>query len=323
MTTDDYIKGVLVSDTVVLSKALSLLESRLSSDRIASLEILEAILPHTGGAIRLGITGAPGVGKSTFIEALGLHLINLGKKVAVLTVDPSSPLSKGSILGDKTRMDQLSKSSLAFIRPSAAGNSLGGVTHHTRESILMCEAAGYDVVIIETVGVGQSEVMVRDMVDFFLLLMIAGAGDELQGIKKGIVEIADTLVITKSDGENIDRSKESQSIFSNALHMLSARNPNWQPRVLTCSAKQNDGIHEVWDTISEFYLEMQGNEFLPDQRRQQRVKWMHECINIGLKIFLDQHRKELNIEALGKQVAAGEILPITAANTILSKALKT
>ena len=322
MSTENYLGEILNGDIMVLSKALSMFESTLERDRTASLHLLEKLLPHTGGAIRVGITGAPGVGKSTFIEALGLYLVNQGKKIAVLTVDPSSPQSKGSILGDKTRMELLSRSPNAFIRPSATGNSLGGVTQHTRESILLCEAAGYDVVIVETVGVGQSEIKVREMVDFFLLLMIAGAGDELQGIKKGIVEIADTLVITKADGDNLNRSRETQTIFKNALHMLSADPPQWQPQVLTCSSKLNQGITEVWDTVLEYQAKMKEIGFFKQQRQQQRVKWMHDCIGKGLEIFMKEHHEQLNLHLISKEVAAGKLLPVKAANDILAQVLQ-
>jgi LAO/AO transport system kinase len=318
-----YIEGLLASDTVILSKALSLIESRLSTDRALSLQVLEGILPNTGQSMRVGITGVPGVGKSTFIESIGLYLVVKGHKVAVLTVDPSSQRTKGSILGDKTRMEQLSKSSNAFIRPSAAGKSVGGVAHHTRESILLCEAAGYDVVLVETVGVGQTETLVRDMVDFFLLLMMAGAGDELQGIKKGIIEMADALAITKADGENLKQTKQAQAIYENALHLLTPANSLWVPPVLTCSAKNNKGIDEIWTSIESYSDLMNTSGYLEMQRREQRLKWMQECIRLSIDIHLEQKQDNSSkIDHLSQAVKEGKLLPQKAAAVILEELLK-
>ncbi len=318
-----YIEGLLASDTVILSKALSLIESRLSTDRALSLQVLEGILPNTGQSMRVGITGVPGVGKSTFIESIGLYLVDGGHKVAVLTVDPSSQRTKGSILGDKTRMEQLSKSSNAFIRPSAAGKSVGGVAHHTRESILLCEAAGYDVVLVETVGVGQTETLVRDMVDFFLLLMMAGAGDELQGIKKGIIEMADALAITKADGENLKQTKQAQAIYENALHLLTPANSLWVPPVLTCSAKNNKGIDEIWTSIESYSDLMNTSGYLEMQRREQRLKWMQECIRLSIDIHLEQKQDNSSkIDHLSQAVKEGKLLPQKAAAVILEELLK-
>jgi len=314
---------MLASDTVILSKALSLIESRLSTDRALSLQVLEGILPNTGQSMRVGITGVPGVGKSTFIESIGLYLVDGGHKVAVLTVDPSSQRTKGSILGDKTRMEQLSKSSNAFIRPSAAGKSVGGVAHHTRESILLCEAAGYDVVLVETVGVGQTETLVRDMVDFFLLLMMAGAGDELQGIKKGIIEMADALAITKADGENLKQTKQAQAIYENALHLLTPANSLWVPPVLTCSAKNNKGIDEIWTSIKSYNDLMNTSGYLEMQRREQRLKWMQECIRLSIDIHLEQKQDNSSkIDHLSQAVKEGKLLPQKAAAVILKELLK-
>ena len=318
-----YIEGLLASDTVILSKALSLIESRLSTDRALSLQVLEGILPNTGQSMRVGITGVPGVGKSTFIESIGLYLVDGGHKVAVLTVDPSSQRTKGSILGDKTRMEQLSKSSNAFIRPSAAGKSVGGVAHHTSESILLCEAAGYDVVLVETVGVGQTETLVRDMVDFFLLLMMAGAGDELQGIKKGIIEMADALAITKADGENLKQTKQAQAIYENALHLLTPANSLWVPPVLTCSAKNNKGIDEIWTSIESYNDLMNASGYLEMQRREQRLKWMQECIRLSIDIHLEQKQDNSSkIDHLSQAVKEGKLLPQKAAAIILKELLK-
>ena len=317
ISSETFITGILKGDIITLSRALSLLESTLEQDNALSLEILEGILPNTGEAIRVGITGAPGVGKSTFIEVLGLYLVEKGHKVAVLTVDPSSPRSSGSILGDKTRMEKLSKSPNAYIRPSAAGKSLGGVAQHTRESILLCEAAGFDIIMVETVGVGQSEIMVRDMVDFFLLLMIAGAGDELQGIKKGIIEIADTLVITKADGDNKKRASQAQTMFRNALHLLSPSNSSWEPKVLTCSSEQNEGIVPIWDTVIEYHRQMSEADIIEALRRQQRINWLQDCIRDGIARQFSEQANDDQLEDLMKQVENGQLLPRKAARAII------
>lgn len=231
LTTEEYANGIASGDRVILAKAISLAESSLPEDQKQSTELLARLNLKTVDTIRIGITGVPGVGKSTFIEAFGKHITSLNKKIAVLTIDPSSQLTKGSILGDKTRMDELSKNPLAFIRPSASGNTLGGTTGRTRECIILCEAAGYEVIVVETVGVGQSETGVKNLVDFFLLLMLAGAGDELQGIKKGIMEMADAMVITKADGDNVKRAKEAQADYQHALHLFSDSASGWKPEV--------------------------------------------------------------------------------------------
>lgn len=319
---EQFTRGILSGDKVLLSRALSVIESSLESDKTLKFEILEGIVHRTGGSIRLGITGAPGVGKSTFIENLGMLLISNGHRLAVLTVDPSSQLSQGSILGDKTRMEQLSKSEAAYIRPSAAGKSLGGVAHHTRESILLCEAAGYDVVIVETVGVGQSEFQVRHMVDFFLLLLLAGAGDELQGIKKGIVEMADCLVINKADGENLENAQQARSIYQNALHYLTPKSSQWEPQVFTCSALNREGIDQVWSNVKSFKGLMESNGYFEKQREQQRIVWMED----SLKQAIEQHLRwskdgKGKMELLTEQVKAGEMLPTKAAALILQELL--
>lgn len=279
MTLNEYYNGITSGDPVLLAQAITLIESTLPADQELGEKLLSEILPLTENSIRIGITGIPGVGKSTFIEAFGKHLLSKGKKVAVLTIDPSSPITKGSILGDKTRMDELSKNKNAFIRPSSAGTSIGGVTFRTRESILLCEAAGYDVVIVETVGVGQSEVAVKNMVDFFLLLMIAGGGDELQGLKKGIIEMADALVITKADGDNISKAKSAQASYQQALHLLPHANASVKGKVLTCSALTNDGIRDVWDLIQEYIQISRESESFHKNREVQIIEWLHESFN--------------------------------------------
>jgi LAO/AO transport system kinase len=279
LTVDDYIQGVLHGDRVVLGQAITLVESRLPADEILAGALLEKVLKHTGNSLRIGITGVPGVGKSTFIEAFGKHIVSQGKQLAVLTIDPSSPLTKGSILGDKTRMDDLSKNPNAFIRPTAAGSALGGIAIRSREAMLLCEAAGYDVIIVETVGVGQSEVAVKNMVDFFLLLVLAGAGDELQGIKKGIMEMADAIVVTKADGENTKAATQAQSEYQHALHLSPASSSGWTPKVVTASALTNTGIDETLKMILQYYEKIRDNGFLSTNRSQQQVAWFREYWN--------------------------------------------
>lgn len=260
----------------------------MQEDQQLASDILDTIVKYTGGALRIGITGAPGTGKSTFIETFGNHITKLGKKLAVLSIDPSSQISKGSILGDKTRMEGLSKNPRAFIRPSASGTTLGGVANRTREAMLLCEAAGYDVIIIETVGVGQSEVAVKDMVDFFLLLNIAGAGDELQGIKKGIMEMADAIVITKADGENLNAAKRAQGEYEHALQLFSPSPSNWFPVVRLVSSIEGRGIHEIWSMICDYESKTKLSGFFTTNRNKQNLKWMYEYFNQILKSKLTQ-----------------------------------
>ena len=253
-STAELARKIESSDLVGLSKGITLIESTLVADRLQAEDLLNRLLPETGKSIRIGITGVPGVGKSTFIESFAEFLIkNYHKKVAVLTIDPSSQQTKGSILGDKTRMEKLAANPNAFIRPSASGSSLGGVAHKTRESLLLCEAAGYDVTIIETVGVGQSETMVKNMTDFFLLLMLPGAGDELQGIKRGIMEMADLLAINKADGDNKTKADLAKGIYTNALHLMPPHRYGWVPKVSTCSSTEGTGIESIWNAINEYY----------------------------------------------------------------------
>ena len=320
ISADQFVEGILSGDKVHLSKALSLVESSRDSDLSLKLSVLEGIFHKSGNAIRIGITGAPGVGKSTFIEALGSLLLNRGLKLAVLTIDPTSQRSQGSILGDKTRMAQLSKSENAFIRPSAAGKNLGGVAHHTRESILICEAAGFEVVIVETVGVGQSEIEVRKMVDFFLLLLMPGAGDELQGIKKGIVEIADCLAINKADGENLSKASQAQATYQNALHFLTPVNSKWEPKVFTCSALENQGLEQIWSNVESYIEQMKANGNLEQQRAQQRLSWMEDCIRQAINRQLRLSEEQAGgFEQLKNEVEAGKMLPNTAAELVMQK----
>ena len=322
-TSDDYVKGILKKDITILSRAITLVESTNPDHLAKANEVIQACLPHANTSIRIGITGVPGVGKSTFIEAFGKHLTSLGKRVAVLAVDPSSTLSHGSILGDKTRMEELVKDPNAYIRPSASGESLGGVARKTRESIILCEAAGFDTIIIETVGVGQSETAVHSMVDFFLLLKISGAGDELQGIKRGIMEMADAIVINKADGDNIKKAQLAKNEFNRALHLFPAKNSGWIPKVTTCSSVTHDGIEDVWKTISEYITVTQGNDYFSERRQDQNQYWMFETINEQLKNRFYHHPEiELLLEEIKRKLQHNQISPFAAATQLLSTYFK-
>jgi len=314
-----YVDGVLAGDRILLSKAITLVESSLAEDNALAEQVLSEVIPYTGRSIRIGITGVPGVGKSTFIESFGTYITSLGKKLAVLTVDPSSQHSKGAILGDKTRMESLSVDPLAYIRPSASGSALGGVAQKTRECMFLCEAAGYEVIFIETVGVGQSETVVNEMVDFFLLLMLAGAGDELQGIKKGIMEMADTIVITKADGENKKKANRAKVEYQNALHLFSPRSSGWYPKVSICSAINNLGIREIWNIIQEHHLLSKEKGFFEEKRKNQNVAWMHHLIK---EILTSRFYQIIDIQEVISEkevsVASGKIPAITAARELLS-----
>ncbi|NMH24888.1 methylmalonyl Co-A mutase-associated GTPase MeaB [Flavobacterium solisilvae] len=319
----ELIAGILAQDKVALSRAITLVESTNLDHLVKANEIINGCLPHANKSIRIGITGVPGVGKSTFIEAFGKHLTSMGKKVAVLAVDPSSTISHGSILGDKTRMEELVKDENAFIRPSASGDTLGGVARKTRETIILCEAAGFDTIIIETVGVGQSETAVHSMVDFFLLLKISGAGDELQGIKRGIMEMADTIVINKADGDNVAKAKLAKTEFNRALHLFPAKSSGWIPKVTTCSAFEKTGIDNVWKIISEYIELVKGNNYFDEKRQNQNQFWMMETINEQLKNHFYNHPEIITLLEQNKlDVASNKKTPFSAALELLSKYFK-
>lgn len=315
---DDFVSKILEGNITFLSKAITLVESTNAKHQQKANEILERCLPYANNSVRIGITGVPGVGKSTFIEAFGKHLTSKGKKVAVLAVDPSSSVNKGSILGDKTRMEQLVADKNAFIRPSPSGTSLGGVAQKTRESIILCEAAGFDTIIIETVGVGQSETVVHSMVDFFLLLKLAGAGDELQGIKRGIIEMADAIVINKADGENKQNAKIAKVEFNRALHLYPLKESNWQPKVLTASALQNIGIEEIETMIANYISLTKDNNYFDKKRNEQNKFWLLSTINQQLKDNFYQNptiKKALEKEILNLE--NGKTTPFNAAGRLL------
>ena len=314
-----YIDGVLSGNRLILSKTITLIESSLHLHKEIAKEVINKLLPHTGKSIRIGLTGVPGAGKSTFTETFGLMLTKeLNKKVAVMAIDPSSRRSGGSILGDKTRMERLAIEENAYIRPSPAGDTLGGVAKTTRETMLLCEAAGFDVIIIETVGVGQSETTVASMVDFFLLLMISGAGDELQGLKKGVIEIADAIVVNKADGDNIQRALIARKEYETALHFLKPISNNWSPPALTCSALEGTGVKEVWEMILSYKNILSKSGEFYTKRKEQAIDWMHFLIDEGLKNrfykteiinkALLKHIKDIEVGAISATVAAEEVL---------------
>ena len=316
----ELINRIIAHDKVALSRAITLVESTNVTHLAKANEIINGCLPYANKSVRIGITGVPGVGKSTFIEAFGKHLTSLGKKVAVLAVDPSSTISHGSILGDKTRMEELVKDEHAYIRPSASGETLGGVARKTREAIILCEAAGFDTIIIETVGVGQSETAVHSMVDFFLLLKISGAGDELQGIKRGIMEMADAIVINKADGDNINKAKLAKAEFNRALHMFPAKTSGWIPTVATCSSITGDGVDAVWETISKYLELVKTNQYFEHKRKEQNQYWMLETINEQLKTNFYNHPEIMTLlDENKKAVANDEISPFAAAQILLKK----
>ena len=320
---EEYVEGILAGNISILSQAVTLIESTNAEHQQMAQEVIERCLPYAGKSIRLGITGVPGAGKSTFIEALGMHLCNNNHKLAVLAIDPSSERTKGSILGDKTRMEQLSIAKNAFIRPSPSAGSLGGVARKTRETIVLCEAAGFDTIFIETVGVGQSETAVHSMVDFFLLIQIAGSGDELQGIKRGIMEMADGITINKADGNNIERANLAKAQFANALHLFPPTESGWAPKVLTCSAYEGTGIAEVWKMVQEYIEYTQNNHYFEHKRTQQSKYWMYETIDEYLKNNFYQN--ETIERLLGKyeiMVNNDELTSFAAAHKLLDTEFK-
>ena len=315
----DLIKAIQQGNRVMLGRAITLVESTLPQQQALAQELIERCMPLSGNALRVGITGSPGVGKSTFIEAFGKILVEQGLRVAVLAIDPSSQLSKGSILGDKTRMHDLATLDEVFIRPSPSGGSIGGVARKTRETIVLCESAGFDVVIVETVGVGQSEIAVHSMVDFFLLLLLPGAGDELQGIKRGIVEMADGLAINKSDGDNIPRARQAKVEYTAALHFLPPRRGGWQPSVQLCSASENTGIAEIWKNIRDYAAQARGNGTFEEKRRDQSRYWMYETINDLLKnAFFEHPEVKVALQREEAQVLAGQLSPFHAAEHLIA-----
>ncbi|WP_299123613.1 methylmalonyl Co-A mutase-associated GTPase MeaB [uncultured Winogradskyella sp.] len=316
---EDLVSGITSGDISALSRAITMVESTNLTHTKKANDIITACLPYANKSIRIGITGVPGVGKSTFIEAFGKHLTSLGKKVAVLAVDPSSSLSKGSILGDKTRMEDLVKDKNAFIRPSASGDSLGGVARKTRETIILCEAASFDTIIIETVGVGQSETAVHSMVDFFLLLKLAGAGDELQGIKRGIIEMADAIVINKADGDNIKAAQSAKLEFNRALHLYPEKDSKWSPRVSLCSALKQEGISEVWEMIKDYESTTKANHYFETNRNNQNKFWLLQTIEERLKSnFYNSAKVKDELKSQIDLVEAGKTTPFAAAEYLLS-----
>ena len=313
------LEEILKGNTTALSRSITLIESHNVAHKTKANTLIESCLAHQKPSVRIGITGVPGVGKSTFIETLGTYLTTLGKKVAVLAVDPSSSLSKGSILGDKTRMDGLVKNPNAFIRPSAAGDSLGGVSRHTREAITLCETAGYDVILIETVGVGQSETAVHGMVDFFLLLKIAGAGDELQGIKRGIIEMADAIIINKADGSNLTAAKLAKEEFKRALHYYPAKASGWTPKVALCSAIENSGIDAAWDLINDCIAHTKQTGFFTKKRQEQNTFWLLQSIENQLKDqFFEDEKIAKELKTQLELISKNKRSPFAAAEYLLN-----
>ncbi|WP_406684062.1 methylmalonyl Co-A mutase-associated GTPase MeaB [Seonamhaeicola sp. MEBiC1930] len=319
LKTDALISGILNQDITALSRAITLVESKNHKHLEKANTIIKACLPHANKSFRIGITGVPGVGKSTFIETFGKHLTNLGKRVAVLAIDPSSTITGGSILGDKTRMEALVKDKNAYIRPSASGDSLGGVARKTRETITLCEAAGFDVIIIETVGVGQSETTVHSMVDFFLLLKLARAGDELQGIKRGIIEMADTIAINKADGDNLKAAKLAKTEFTRALHLYPKKTSNWLPKVTLCSAIENKGINSIWDIISDYFEITTSNNYFNTKRNEQNKFWLIQTIEEHLKSeFFNEPKIQTELKKQLKLIETNKTTPFTAADYLLN-----
>lgn len=321
LSADDYVEGILRGDRTILSQAITLVESNLPDHYDLAQEVVERCLPASSRSVRIGITGVPGAGKSTFIETFGTLLTrHYGRRLAVLAIDPSSQQSGGSIMGDKTRMEQLSTDPDAFIRPSPSAGTLGGVARKTRESIILCEAAGFDTIIVETVGVGQSETAAHSMVDFFLVLMLAGAGDELQGIKRGIMEMADTIVITKADGNNVQKAEMARVEYKNALHLFPPSPSKWAPRVMTCSSREKTGISEIWEAIRDYVSVTKSNGWFWERRREQAVTRMHETINDMLKQSFYTHPEvAAMLPELERKLREGELTSYKPAAILLDK----
>lgn len=319
-TAAEFVEGIVAGDRSMLSQAVTLVESSLPEHQLIAQEVIEKCLPYAGKSVRMGITGVPGAGKSTFIEALGMYLVRDGHNLAVLAIDPSSERSKGSILGDKTRMEELSVAKNAFIRPSPSAGSLGGVARKTRESIILCEAAGFDTIFVETVGVGQSETAVHSMVDFFLLIQLAGTGDELQGIKRGIMEMADGIAINKCDGTNVEKAKVARTQFQNALHLFPAHESGWSPEAVTCSAVELNGIPQVWNMVERYIDFVKENDYFDTKRTEQSKYWMYESINEQLKanFYQNDDIRKLLLEN-EKKVLSNELSSFVAAKNLLDK----
>jgi len=318
LTVDDYVEGVLSGDRVMLARTITLIESSAKKHRDLAEEVLKRLMPHTGNSIRVGITGVPGAGKSTLIEAFGSMLCEDGHKVAVLAIDPSSSVTGGSILGDKTRMEKLARNPKAFVRPSPSGGTLGGVTRKTRETMLVCEAAGYDVILIETVGTGQNEVAVRSMVDFFLVIALTGAGDELQGMKKGVMELADAIFINKADGENKKRAMQARAEYNRVLYFLQSPTEGWKPKAYTCSALTGENIREIWEVIKEFEEVTKESGVFEKRRSEQMIEWFDWMIEDELKrrFFENESVKEL-LPKLRSDILHANISPTQAVKKIM------
>ena len=323
LSADTFVEAILNGNRVLLGQAITIIESTKKQDQELANQIIEQCLPHANRSIRIGITGAPGVGKSTFVESFGGYLLNQQKKLAVLAVDPSSQVSGGSILGDKTRMEQLSSHAHTFIRPSPSGDSLGGVARKTREAMILCEAAGYDTILVETVGVGQSEFMVHSMVDCFLLLLLPGAGDELQGIKRGIVEMADLVLINKADGERVKLAERTKKDYRNALHLFPPKQSNWAPKAIICSALEEKGMKTIWESIEAYFKLVQSNNFFQQNRTQQTKYWLTSSIQQGLQdAFFKNEAMSAEWKKVEKAVLENQQSPFKGAAELLASFMK-